>query len=301
MLNGLFNRLYVGKNRKDVEPEDISTNPVQVFFEVLGVRYLEMVKLSLLHLIFSLPAILWTYYMVVVVLNMGENEVLESYLLIYLAGMIPGLMIAGLGRAGMAAVCSRFARDQSAWVVTDFFAGIKENWKQSLGASFITTAALWVGTYLILFDSYLYSASQMTIFMILSYILVVLVVFVFAVNIYFWPMMVTYNMSFKTLVRYSFLLMIARFPFTFLFGILFLLLPVFFIWLWFMWAGSPFIAFLIYGLFGFAFFQYLLSAYAWNTFKRFIRSEEEKLNDDHQEQRAKSAAEIWKFVEHKDK
>ena len=38
MFRGLFNRLYVGKNRKDLEKEDMATSPVQLFFEVLGVR-----------------------------------------------------------------------------------------------------------------------------------------------------------------------------------------------------------------------------------------------------------------------
>lgn len=114
MFRGLFNRLYVGKNRKDLEKEDMATSPVQLFFEVLGVRIWDLVKLSLMFSVFCIPVLVWGNINFSAMLNMGPDESYISYVLIFLLGLIPCLLLVGVGLCGLACghqpVCSGHAR-----------------------------------------------------------------------------------------------------------------------------------------------------------------------------------------------
>ena len=188
MFRGLFNRLYVGKNKKDLEKEEMQASPVQLFFEVLGVRAMDILKLSLLFTLFCIPTFIWAGYNINALFNIQADETYVSYILIFLVGLIPCLLIISPGLCGLSNVTGRFARDNYVWLFTDFIAGIKSSWKQGLLMSLINGVALFVGIYAFYFYEYMAMNSGM-MFNFLQYLMVILLVGVMCLNIYFWPML----------------------------------------------------------------------------------------------------------------
>ena len=58
-MSGLFNSFYYGKAGKaDFTPDQLPKNRVQLFFSMLRVRFSGLIGLNLLHILFSLPAII---------------------------------------------------------------------------------------------------------------------------------------------------------------------------------------------------------------------------------------------------
>ena len=277
MLKGLFNKLYVGKNKKDIEKEDMATNPVQIFFEVLGVHIWDLVKLSLLFFVPVLPILIWFYINFLVVTNMGPEESIIPYATTFLLVLIPLLVIAGLGHCGLTSVVSRYARDMHSWLWTDFIAGIKGNWKQSIPMSIINGIVLLLG----FFTSTFYGLMGITI---MQYIMIVLMLAALAINIYYWPMMVTYAMSVKQMIKYSFTLVILRLPFTLLFGALTLLPAGLIIWAAMYWDIALYIGVILYAVLGFGFTQYMLSCAAQAAFKKHIQDADSKPEEVHKTQ-----------------
>lgn len=279
MFRGLFNRLYVGKNKKDLDKEEMQASPVQLFFEILGVRAMDIVKLSLLFSLFCIPAFVWAGYNISALFSMGADETYVSYVLIFLAGMIPCLWIIAPGLCGLSAVTGRFAREGYVWLVTDFVAGIKSSWKQGLLMSLINGIALFATMYGFYFYEYMAIQYDTMFFNFLQYFMAILLITILCINIYFWPMLAHYDMPFKQLFRYSFSLMILRLPYTLLFGALTALPIGLFIWASIYWEIAPYLALFVYAAFGFGFIQYMLSFYAHTTFKRYIQDADADAKD----------------------
>lgn len=303
MFRGLFNRLYVGKNRKDLEKDDIATSPVQLFFEVLGVRIWDLVKLSLIFSVCCLPVLVWGNINFTAMLSMGPDESYISYVLIFLLGLIPCLLLVGLGLCGLAAVTSRYARDMHAWVWTDFIAAVKENWKQSIPMSLINGVVLFVGFYVFSFYGYMGQVNGSLFFTFMQYLMAVICLAILAINLYYWPMMVTYALPVKRLLQYSFSLVILRLPYTLLFGALTLLPFGLSVWASLYWDAAIYIAILLYAVIGFAFIQYMLSSYAQASFRKHIQDADAKPEQEHATDRKPNSRKmeepkgVWTFLD----
>lgn len=210
----MMNNYFYGKSGKgDYRVEDMPANRFQLFFAVWKVRWSAMVGVNLLHIIFWLPAAIWTIMNFSLLLS-GESETLasglQSFITMYCIGLIPCLTITGPFNAGTAYVMRNWARDEHSFVWSDFWDAVKGNWKQGLLVSLISSTMpliLYVGW------QFYSSMAQSNVVFTLPMCLVFLVFFMWKLSeMIMYPLMVTYQLSFKNLLRNSFLLTMAKLP-----------------------------------------------------------------------------------------
>lgn len=149
---GFFDRLYYGKaGKRDYTEMDMPKNRVSLFFLVLKDHFFDLVKVNFLQLIFWIPFLIWSFINLIAVLNMDteamltmENgaqaimDTMRSYLFVWLIGVIPCVAITGPSSAGAAYIMRNWARDQHAFLFSDFKDAFKNNWKQALFTSVFT-------------------------------------------------------------------------------------------------------------------------------------------------------------------
>ena len=214
--------------------------------------------------------------------NTGINyaDYADSELFRLLIWLIPCLAITGPFTAGLSYVTRNWARDEHAFIWTDFKDAVKANWKQSLILSVITSLlplVVYVG-----WRFYSQMASQ-NVIMIVPQVLVVLVALIWAISItYMHPLTVTYELKTKDIIRNGLLLGIARLPMSI--GIRLLhcvpaLIGAALVWFWNPMTGML-ILFAWYALIGFALSRFITASYTNAVFDRFInpRIEGAKVN-----------------------
>lgn len=146
--------------------------------------------------------------------NSGINagDLMDNELFRMLVWLIPCLAITGPFTAGLSYVTRNWARDEHAFIWSDFKDAVKENWKQALVLSAITSIlplAGYVGW------KFYGNLSAQNVIMIVPQVLVVLVVIIWSISItYMHPLTVTYDLKMKDVIRNGLLLGVARLPFS---------------------------------------------------------------------------------------
>lgn len=280
-MSGLFNSFYYGKAGKaDFTPDQLPKNRVQLFFSMLRVRFSGLIGLNLLHILFSLPAIIWTIInAMVLIYSSGVNPetgeiteavsagVMSGNIMFYLLIMIPCLMIASIGRMGLAMPMRNWARDDHSFVWSDFKDTVKANWKTALGIGFISGLSLLL-TY-VGFTYYSAMTAQSMFWIVPQVLIVVFCCIWWMSTMLLYPMAVTYDMKFRVLIQNSIIMTLARLPIAFLCWA-----PITFIPLIVAYFVPSNIVLLIlaayYILFGFSLYQFLAASYANACFDRFL-------------------------------
>ncbi len=234
MFGKLMNNFYYGKSGKgDFKKDDLPRNRWQLFWEMLRIRLAGLFRLNLMTAVAFLPLM----YVLIVMANallshlinlsnaladpanaeqaqqLLANNPGQIYGLLFsgLVMAIPCILITGPVQAGMAYVTRNWARDEHAFVWSDFKDAVKENWKQALAVSAITS----VMPLLMLVCWQFYGGMVRTngLFFVVPQVLTVLLGVVWFLSLTFlYPMMVTYRMGLGTLIRNSIMLSIGRLP-----------------------------------------------------------------------------------------
>ncbi|MBE5783281.1 MAG: DUF624 domain-containing protein [Clostridiales bacterium] len=307
MFGKMMNSFYYGKSGKgDFRKEDLPTNRWQLFWEMLRVRIAGLMRLNLMTLVAWLPLIITigtfvsTVFNVLVISGDYENylqtgemgnlveaqiEALKGIDLhdfqmntfyqamsTMLVWMIPSILITGPIQAGMAYITRNWARDEHAFVWSDFKDAVKENWKQGLGVSAITCVlpiVIYIG-----FQFYGDMAAD-NAFFILPQMVMVMLGLVWALGLTFmYPMMVCYKMSFKDLVKNSILMAIAKLPMTVAIRLA-MLLPALVCLVVFYFTGAllAFLVLAIYYVFlGYALSRFVFASFTNAVFDKYINS-----------------------------
>jgi len=229
-----MNNYYYGKSGKgDYKRDDLPRNRWQLFWEMLRIRLSGLFRLNLMTAIAFLPLI----YVLVVMVNalfshlVGLSEVVAdpeqaalaaevikespnqiySILFSALVMAIPAIAITGPVQAGMAYITRNWARDEHAFIWADFKDAVKENWKQALGVSIITGLAPII--MLVCWQYYGGMAQTSSMLYVVPQVLTMALGIIWMMSLVFmYPMMVTYKMNLRTVIRNSLLLTIGRLP-----------------------------------------------------------------------------------------
>ena len=307
MFSRLMNSYYYGKSGKgDYRKDDLPKNRWQLFWEMLRIRLSGLCRLNLTVFLVWLPMIIvlimlfnalisasgietltdaesgQSYTAFVYAESTDENGnvitpaasapvdgVLQTTLLL----LIPCSLITGPVQAGMAYVTRNWARDEHAFPWADFKDAVKDNWKQALGISAITAVLPFI-----LFIGYRFYGQMMarsTFFLVPQMLLVCLGIIWALSLVFFYPLMVSYQLSFRQLIKNGMMLAVARLPMTV--GIrLVTLLPLaiagvvmFFTTGW-IYAMLALIAYYI--VVGLAFVRFVHASFTNAVFDRFINS-----------------------------
>ena len=212
--------------------------------------------------------------------DINYGDLVESGLFSMLLWLVPCIAITGPFTAGICYVTRNWARDEHAFIWSDFKDAVKANWKQSLVLSVITSLIpllVYVG-----WKFYGQMAVNNPVMMV-PQVLVVLIAVIWAICItYMHPIAVTYELKLKDVIRNGLLLGIARLPMSI--GIRLLhcvpaLIAAALIWLWNPMIGAL-ILFGYYFAIGFALSRFVTASYTNAVFDRFInpRIEGAKVN-----------------------
>ncbi len=193
------------------------------------------------------------------------------YMLLWL---IPCIAITGPFTAGMSYVMRNWARDEHAFIWSDFKDAVKANWKYPLVLSTLTGALP-----LLLFQGWITygNMAETNAIMIVPRVLLVLVGIIWAISItYMHPLTVTYDLKLKDVMRNGLLLGIARLPFSIGIRLLHCLpvlitaAAVWFFGLEVMLAMVLLMAYYI--IIGFGLSRFITASYTNAVFDRFINS-----------------------------
>ena len=298
MFGKMMNRYYYGKSGKgDYTKEDLPETRWQLFWEMLRVRFSALFKLNLMYAVAWLPAMIVIGRMLLMVFSGLSNlaqmqaqaeageiamemlaqtnadflEAMKTILLQTLLLLVLAIAVTGPATAGVAYVTRNWARDEHAFIWSDFMDALKENWKPALITSVITGFVplfLYIST---LFygqmarDNVLFMAPMVVCLMVGAIWLMSLM--------YMYPQMVTYDLPFKGLVRNSLLMAIGRLPMTA--GLKLLsTVPALICAAVALLTPYALYAFLIYGAYylfiGFALSRFVAASYANAVFDRYI-------------------------------
>ena len=280
---GLFDRLYYGKaGKRDYSEMDMPKNRISLFFMVLKDHVFDLVKVNLLQVVFWIPFLLWTYINLAAVQSIDTEAVLAAeggaanlmsaisgYVMMWLLGLIPCIAITGPSSAGAAYIMRNWARDQHAFLFSDYKDAFKSNWKQALAVSAVTSVVP-VGAYTAV--NYYGSLAKGNMLLLLPLMVVFSATLMFALMLpLLYPMMVGYELSFKNLMKNAFLMSAARLPHMLL-ARLITLIPIA-VLVFGVLAGNG-IAILVislyYLLFGFALSRLIYASFANGVFDKYL-------------------------------
>ena len=212
--------------------------------------------------------------------EVNPEDLVDSTLFKVLIWLIPCIAITGPFTSGLSYITRNWARDEHAFIWSDFKDAVKANWKQGLVLSAITSVLpmlVYVG-----WRFYGQMAGQNPI-MFVPQVLVALVALIWAISItYMHPLAVTYELKMKDVIRNGLLLAIARLPWSV--GIRLLHCVPVIICAALMYFWNPMIGMLIlfayYFLIGFSLSRFVTASYTNAVFDRFInpRIEGAKVN-----------------------
>ncbi len=195
---------------------------------------------------------------------------IEASLMRVLIWMIPCFAITGPFTAGLSYVTRNWARDEHAFIWTDFKDAIRENWKQALILSVITAIlplVVYIG-----WNFYGQMAANNMIMMV-PQVLVIVIAVIWAISItYMHPMAVTYDLKTKDLLRNGLLLGVARLPMSVAIRLLHcvpVMIGAALIIFWNPMYGMM-ILFAWYALIGFSLSRFITASYTNAVFDRFI-------------------------------
>ncbi len=214
-MGKLFEKMYIGDpNKKDLTKKDIKKQTrVSLFFTVIRVRGLNLLWLNLLYALFLLPiflVIIWALLHYGLTLNDAAEAMDFQDVMFYLWILFPCMLIAMPGTVGFTNVLHRWANDEHAWF-SDFWTGIKKNWKQGLLVTVINYIVLVVMIYCAYFY---YTLGQpdangivrLPMGIYLMYLVLGCILAYFMTHLYVFPMLVRYKLTTKDLYKFSFML-----------------------------------------------------------------------------------------------
>lgn len=324
-----MNSYYYGKSGKgDYTPDDLPKNRWQLFLEMLRTRMSGLCRMNLMYFVTWLPAMiaiaLWVVSFGVALNNsfpvdeagniieeVAANgfqsfwQTMNDMNFMTLLILIPCIAITGPFTAGLSYVTRNWARDEHAFPWADYKDAIKANWKQGLLVSTITGCVPFL--VYICWRFYGDMALENAVWVIPQMLILMLgILWALAVT-YMYPMMVTYQMNFRTIVRNSFILAVGRLPGsvgirllhcvpTVLFTVIFLL------------TLQPWVLMLLFAyylIFGFAFSRFITASFTNAVFDKYINSriegaqvnrglsQEDDDDDDNDEQEEERELKPW--------
>ena len=224
-LKGMINNYFYGKQgQADYTVQNMPQNRRQLFGEVLKVRWSALVGVNLLYMVAWIPAIIWSFINAAALLaselDISQVSGLAST---YLLVMVPLVTITGPFNAGATYVLRNWARDEHSFVLSDFKDAVKANWKQGLAVAFIDgVVPVLVFTGLQFYGGML---SRSPVFALaIGLILMVALIWSLGSMLAF-PMLITYDLKLKDVLRNCVLLTVAKLPFAILIKLATLVVP----------------------------------------------------------------------------
>lgn len=256
------------KNRPDFTVNDLPKTRPQLFFAMLKNSFLELLILNVLYAVTNLPTIIWTGVNLLSVLpliqkNQGLTQELYQLLNTWALGMIPCLVLNGPCKCGLKYVTRNYARDEHASGWSDFWGAVKDNWKQGMLLGLLNGLVLLATIAGVQFYSIPSTHAYLNAFLMWGLIVVACIWFM--MNLFLWPLIITYSLTLRESLKNALYFTLGRLPQTLLFGAL-TALPLLLALL------TPWVL-VYYALLGFSLTSMLNVSYSTYIFDRFLNTQ----------------------------
>lgn len=205
-------------------------------------------------------------------LGMTLSELVQTVSVSTLLLLIPCIAITGPFTAGVSYVTRNWSRDEHAFIWSDFKDALKENWKQSLVISLITSVIPML--VYVCWNFYGQMAMQTPLMAIPQAIIALIGLVWFLSVTYFYPLIVGYKLRLRDVLRNGLLLAIARLPMSV--GIRLLHCVPMLLGIGLMFFVNPLWCilglFAYYALIGYSLSRFITASYTNAVFDRFINS-----------------------------
>ncbi len=216
----LFKPNYLKPGKGLPEERDPNQSRLSIFFEILGEKFWDLIKLNLLYVLFSIPAFIVTCIVMGFPSTASLNPMLEAGILaedavysnywslnILFAICFNALWGLGPSTAGLTYALRNIGREEHVWLFSDFWQKIKENFKQSF--------CLWVLDlvlfFLIIF-AYNFYGNMAGVTSYLRYILIFFVLVYTLLHLFVYQLMITFKLPLKAIMRNALILSLAKAP-----------------------------------------------------------------------------------------
>ena len=216
---GIFFRNY-DKPGPGVDPDAPRKRSFFRFFDIFFRKLSHFSRANLLYSAALIPTYIITFFVVSFIMLNTVGEILgmqdgTDFIVIVLSVIFTNFYIsvmgAGPATAGMTYIMRNFAREDHAWIGSDFKDNVKSNFKQSIIVFVIDIVATVVMFYAI----YIYGQMSGAI-SYLKYFLYVISFIYMMMHMYIYPIMVTFKLSIKDIYRNSFIFALGKLPSNFL-------------------------------------------------------------------------------------
>lgn len=206
-LFGLFDYSRPGKGVNKNEPEK---KGAALFFELLTRKFWNYIKLSILYAVTCVPTLIYfTFAGMFLFQDIAVNSELSSAVIIlsFMMAMAAVLFFSGsIFRPGFDYVLRNYARQEHAWIISDFFQHTKSNFKQSLCVYLIDIVILTLAMVNLRFYMVMSINSGNNIVFIIMMILFVAALAVYSVmQSYIGTMMVTFRLKLSEIYKNAFI------------------------------------------------------------------------------------------------
>lgn len=234
---GIFSMKGYNKPGKGVDKLEQRSEGGVLFFEIFFRKFWKFVQVNLLFCVANIP----TFLIMLLMSGIVSNAIFETFsndiasmvgiaapdfsnpdfsaiyisidVIIRLFVTILFTIFWGMGpaTAGMHYILRNYSREENAFILSDFWDAIKDNYKQSLVIFLIDVLAFFVFFYGITFYG-----SQTSFMKYAKYLVYCLFLFYTMVHLFLYPLMVRYKLSIGKLFKNSALFCLASLPFSFL-------------------------------------------------------------------------------------
>jgi uncharacterized membrane protein YesL len=241
-MAGFFGLFDYTKEGKGVYPDEPPKGPILNFFAIFGRKFWKIVTINLMYILFSLPALALAFigsvyfigilvpgltpdYIIKVAQQIGitlkegvslQDFAISQLQIVYFSGAMTlvglSLFVAGPVHAGVTYLLRNYAREEHAFVWSDFKDSARSNFKQSLltGIISLVVTFLLAINYVFYRDGGVVANDLFKTF--LQTFISILALGWCIMQMYIYPMMVTFKLSIKQLYKNALLFTIIRLP-----------------------------------------------------------------------------------------
>ncbi len=241
-MAGFFGFFDYTNEGKGVYPAEPPKGPFAAFFSILGRKFWKICTINLMYVVLSLPALVVAFFGAMYVtsvllpnltmdtlvkifqesgitlqegISFEEFAASQMMLLYVILGMLLtglSLIIVGPVHAGVTYLLRNYSREEHAFVWMDFKEHAGKNLKQSLVSSLLSMLVTVIFTVNFAFYSTTTVLGSGILQTFLKTIVVILFILWCIIQMYLYPMMVTFQLSLKQLYKNCLLFSILRLP-----------------------------------------------------------------------------------------
>ncbi len=209
------------KAGKGVDKNEPKKRGFFAFFELMGRKFWKMVPLNLLYVLFCLPFLAVVFIAagfisssVISIWDLtgaGAEPVTVVLIDLYIRFIISFMfmMFWGMGpaTAGFSYVLRNYAREDHAWLWSDFWQNFKSNFLQGIVVWIVDVVMM-----VVLYTAFVYYGNMPAPMSFLRYpVFLLLIVYTF-MHFYIYQMMVTFKLTIRELYKKSFIFALGNFP-----------------------------------------------------------------------------------------